>query len=56
MGKGKMKVQITKCYLVQIVDEEGNELKCEYVFGDKEDAKKVGRELKEDCKKNNLLQ
>lgn len=42
-----MKVRITKCYLVQILDADGNELKNEYVFGDKEDAKAHGKSLKE---------
>lgn len=41
-----MRVEITKCYLVQIKDEDGNEVACEYIFGDKEDAKETGRELK----------
>lgn len=48
-----MKVQITKCYLVQIIDNEGNELKNEYVFGDKEIAKETGRLLKDIIKKEN---
>lgn len=43
-----MKVQITKCYLVQILDDNGNELKCEYVFGNKNDADKTGKELKKE--------
>lgn len=42
-----MRTVITKCYLVQITDNEGNELACSYVFGDKEDAKREGRTLKE---------
>lgn len=44
-----MKVQITKCYLVQVLDDEGNEVACEYVFGDKEDAKQAGKRLKEEA-------
>lgn len=47
-----MKVQITKCYLVQILDDEGNEVACEYVFGDKKDAKQAGKRLKEEAKDN----
>ena len=27
-----MKVVVSKCYLVQVVDDDGNELDCEYVF------------------------
>lgn len=45
MKKSK-RVVITKCYLVQVVNEEGNELKHEYVFGDRKEAAKVGQELK----------
>ena len=46
-----MKTQITKCYLVQILDDEGNEVACEYVFGDKEEAKETARALKKGLKK-----
>lgn len=42
------KIQITKCYLVQIVDEEGNEIACEYVFADRKQAEKTGKKLKEE--------
>lgn len=45
-----MKVQITKCYLVQILDDNGNELEYEYVFGNKKDADKTGKELKKELK------
>lgn len=47
-----MRVEITKCYLVQVRDEDGNELACEYVFGDKEEAKEAGRLLKRKCKED----
>lgn len=42
----KTKIRITKCYLVELTDEDGNELSCEYTFCDKEDAKKVGERLR----------
>lgn len=43
-----VKVQITKCYLVQILDKDGYELECDYSFVNKEDAKRIGeRMLKE---------
>lgn len=45
-----MKVRITKCYLVQVLDDEGNQLTSEYVFGDKEDAKATGKALKQELK------
>jgi hypothetical protein len=47
-----MEVRITKCYLVQVLDEEGNELECEYVFGNKEDAIKHSKEMKSSIKYN----
>ncbi len=45
-----MKVEITKCYLVQVIDEEGNELAYEYVFDDKKGAVETGRALKKQVK------
>jgi hypothetical protein len=45
-----MKVVISKCYLIQIDDKEGNEIKCEYFFGTKKEADQRARELKEECK------
>lgn len=42
----RLKIQITKCYLVQVLDEAGNELKCEYSFGNtKKEAEDVGNRL-----------
>lgn len=46
----KLKIRITKCYLVEIIDEEGNSILCEYVFGDKEEANDVAKSLKESVK------
>lgn len=45
----KVKVKITKCYLVQVLDEEDNELNSEYVFGDKTFAAQTGKRLKEEA-------
>ena len=39
------KVQITRCYLVQIVDKDGNELDADYTFVSREDAKKLGQQM-----------
>lgn len=36
------KIQITKCYLVQVLDEDGNEVACDYSF---ERIKKRQRKL-----------
>lgn len=48
-GEGsEMKVQITKCYLVQVTDDSGNELRCEYVFGNRAEAEKAGSRIKEE--------
>ncbi len=45
-----MKVQVTKCYLVQVLDDKGNELACRYVFCDKKEALQIGKELKAEIK------
>lgn len=42
----EMKIKVTKCYLVQVLDEDGNEQACEYVFSEtKKEAETRGREL-----------
>lgn len=49
----KLRVQITKCYLVQVLDEEGNELRCEYSFcGTKKEAEEIGNNLLKDVVDN----
>lgn len=45
-----MKVEITKLYLVQVMDKDGNEVAYEYVVGDKADAIATGKLLKEQVK------
>lgn len=45
-----MKVEITKLYLVQVMDKNGNELAYEYVVGDKANAIATGKSLKENLK------
>lgn len=45
-----MKIRVTKCYLVQVLDEDGNEQACEYVFVDtKKEAETRGRELQREA-------
>lgn len=44
----KLKVRVSKCYLVQVIDEEGNELDLDYVFTDRKGAEQRGKELKEE--------
>lgn len=39
------KVRITKCYLVEICDKDGNELESEYTFVSYQDAKKLGQQM-----------
>ena len=42
----KYRVKITKCYLVQVVDEDGNEVVCDYDFvNTKKEAEQTGRDL-----------
>lgn len=52
----KLKLRITKCYLVEVIDEQGNvcevydnfgdlQVADDFCFGTKEDAKKLGESL-----------
>lgn len=41
------KVRITKCYLVQVLDKDGNEIIGTYVFGDKSDAIEAGKDMQD---------
>ena len=45
-----MRIEITKLYLVQVMDKDGNELAYEYVVGDKAEAMATGKSLKENLK------
>lgn len=45
-----MKIEITKLYLVQVTDKDGNEVAYEYVVGDRKEAIAVGKSLKEQIK------
>lgn len=42
-----VKVQITKCYLIQILDKDGNELACDYDFVSRQSAQEIGKRMKE---------
>lgn len=46
-----MRVEVYKCYLVEVVDEEGNELYSEYIFTDRKDAIRQGKEMKAELMK-----
>lgn len=45
-------VRVTRCYLVQILDKDGNELDCDYCFLDRAEAKKLGEKMKKDYNKD----
>ena len=47
----KLKVQITRCYLVQVVDENGYEVAYDWCFCKREDALLTGQNLIKDIKK-----
>ena len=48
----KYKIEVTKCYLVQILDEEGNEVASDYDFvQNKKEAEQTGREMIEAVKR-----
>lgn len=39
----KYNVRVTKCYLVQVLDDEGNEVSCNYTFShNKKEAEQIG--------------
>lgn len=47
-----MDVRVTKCYLVQVVDDEGNEVACEYVFSNtKKEAEDRGYAMRDEIAK-----
>ena len=46
MDSKAVKVQITRCYLIQILDKDGNELDCDYCFLSRDEAKKAGEQMK----------
>lgn len=55
MADKNFKLRITKCYLVEVVDKDGNEQEyrrdgnvyeaSDFCFGTKEDAKKLGEQM-----------
>lgn len=42
----KRDIRITKCYLVEYIDDAEKELISDFCFGSRKDAEKVGEELK----------
>ena len=42
----KENLRITRCYLVEHIDDNGKQISSDFCFGTKEDALKVGRKLK----------
>lgn len=50
----RLKTQITKCYLIQVLDDDGNEIECEYVFSDRKEAELRAKEMKDDAEKSRL--
>lgn len=42
-----MKVEVYKCYLVEVVDENNNVVFSEYEFTDRKNALRIGKEEKE---------
>ena len=43
-----MKVEVYKCYLVEVVDDDGNVVDSQYIFTDRKDAIRQGKEMKAD--------
>lgn len=46
MKPRNLKVRVSKCYLVQVIDSNGNELDSQYIFGSRNDAERRGTEMK----------
>lgn len=42
----KKDIRITKCYLVEYIDDNEKELCSDFCFGNREDAEKLGEKLK----------
>lgn len=51
MENKKENIRITRCYLVEYIDKDGKEVESDFCFGTKEDAKKLGNQLKDNYKK-----
>lgn len=53
--KNMYTVRATKCFLVQVMDSDGNEVKCEYVFTNtKKEAEDIGYKLRDDIVKESM--
>ena len=51
----RYRVEVTKCYLVQVLDEDGNEVACDYDFvNTKREAEQTGREMIEAVKRRDV--
>lgn len=46
-----MKKRITKCYLVEIIDDEGKEIKSDFCFGTKKDCEILAEKLEKEISK-----
>lgn len=50
-----MQVRVTKCYLVQVLDDEENEVACNYAFvNTKKEAEQTGKEMIENLKEREM--
>ena len=41
----RLKLRVTRCYLVEVVDKEGNEIVSDFTFCDRKDTKRIGERL-----------
>lgn len=51
-----MKVEVYKCYLIEVVDENNNVVFSEYEFTDRRNALRIGKEEKERLLKKRKLE
>lgn len=54
MTNKAVKARITKCYLIEIIDKDGNELESDYSFVSYQDAKKIGQRMKDEYNRRTL--
>ena len=45
----KRKIRIKKCYYVTVEDEDGNTLDSDYIFSNRKDAERAGRNMRENA-------
>lgn len=53
--KKRLRISLTKCWYVAVVDEEDNELLNDWYFGTREDAMRYGQKLMDEVKSEEAM-